>query len=293
MDELRWILLGSGALLLVGIYVRGLLRQRAARPAPREEWSAPSSRSWQEPPVEQPEPVPESPSSGDPWSDPVADAGPVAAAPPPTAARVPPTTPAPVVRREPTIGGARVPVVEEIELPSIATERPANRRAQSTDTGGSAARAAPAPATTPSGKPQKIITVRVTAPAPARFEGAALLSAIEGLDLVHGRFDIFHRMHPSGRPVFSIANLLEPGTFDPATMRSGAYPGVAIFAVLPGPVPGHHALDDLMATARSLADRLGGNLLDDRGAMLSVQRMAQMREEVTVFERQLTGARAG
>jgi cell division protein ZipA len=133
----------------------------------------------------------------------------------------------------------------------------------------------------------------VTAPAPSRFDGAALLSAMEGLDLVHGRFDIFHRMHPLGRPVFSIANLLEPGTFDPATMRSGAYPGVAIFAVLPGPVPGHHALDDLMATARSLADRLGGNLLDDRGAMLSVQRMAQMREEVTVFERQLTGARAG
>jgi FtsZ-interacting cell division protein ZipA len=58
-------------------------------------------------------------------------------------------------------------------------------------------------------------------------------------------------------------------------------------------VPGHHALDDLMATARSLADRLGGNLLDDRGAMLSVQRMAQMREEVTAFERQLAAGRSG
>jgi cell division protein ZipA len=292
MDELRWILLGSGALLLVGIYVWGLLRQHATRPAPREEWSTPS-RQWADEPREHAEPMPAPEASGDPWSGAPADAEPAGAAPVPTPARVPPVISASVVRREPTIGGARVPVVEEIELPSIATERPSSRLAPSADAGGSAARAEPAPPTTASGKPQKIITVRVTAPAPSRFDGAALLSAMEGLDLVHGRFDIFHRMHPLGRPVFSIANLLEPGTFDPATMRSGAYPGVAIFAVLPGPVSGHHALDDLMATARSLADRLGGNLLDDRGAMLSVQRMAQMREEVTVFERRLTGARAG
>jgi cell division protein ZipA len=289
MGELRWILLGCGALLLVGIYVWGLLRQRARRPAPREEWSAPA-RDWPAMPDEVPVPeiAPAGPSAE--WSEAAPDAEPVAPPPPPVPARVQPVAAASTVRREPTIGGARVPVVEEIELPSIATERPASRRPPPADAGG---RAEPAPATAPSGKPQKIITVRVTAPAPSRFEGAALLAAIEGLDLVHGRFDIFHRMHPSGRPVFSIANLLEPGTFDPASMRSGAYPGVAIFAVLPGPVPGHHALDDLMASARSLADRLGGNLLDDRGAMLSVQRMAQMREEVTVFERQLTGARAG
>jgi cell division protein ZipA len=292
MDELRWILLGSGALLLVGIYVWGLFRQRAAGPAPREEWSTPP-REWPEATREQAEPAPPTEGSGDPWSRAAADAEPVAAVPVPAPARVLTAASASLVRCEPTIGGARVPVVEEIELPSIAMERSLQRRASTREAGASAQGAEATPATTPASKPQKIITVRVTAPAPSRFEGVALLSAIEGLDLVHGRFDIFHRMHPSGRPVFSIANLLEPGTFDPATMRSGAYPGVAIFAVLPGPVPGHHALDDLMATARSLADRLGGNLLDDRGAMLSVQRMAQMREEVTVFERQLIGARAG
>lgn len=292
MDELRWILLGSGALLLVGIYVWGLLRQRAARPAPREEWATPQ-RQWPEASRERTEPAPATEPAADAWSQAAAEPGPVAAAPVPPAARVPPVAAVSVVRREPTIGGARVPVVEEIELPSIATERPAQRRAPTVEAAGSGPRADSAPAARPSAKPQKIITVRVTAPAPSRFEGAELLSAIEGLGLVHGRFDIFHRMHPLGRPVFSIANLLEPGTFDPATMRSGAYPGVAIFAVLPGPVPGHHALDDLMATARSLADRLGGNLLDDRGAMLSVQRMTQMREEVTVFERQLAGVRTG
>jgi cell division protein ZipA len=290
MGELRWILLGCGALLLAGIYGWGRLRQRAARPVPREEWATPAV-DWTEATREPSEPATAEAASGNHWSSAGAGSEPAAAeTPAPTAVRVPPAASTLAVRREPTIGGARVPVVEEIELPSIALERPANRRPPAADADG---RAEPAPASSRTGKPQKIITVRVTAPAPSRFEGAALLSAIEGLDLVHGRFDIFHRMHPSGRPVFSIANLLEPGTFDPSSMRSGAYPGVAIFAVLPGPVPGHHALDDLMASARSLADRLGGNLLDDRGAMLSVQRMAQMREEVTVFERQLAGARAG
>jgi cell division protein ZipA len=290
MDELRWILLGSGALLLVAIYVWGLLRRRTASSTPAEDWSTPS-RQWPEATREQSEPASLVEATDVPWANVAVDPEPLVPTPGPAPVRVPPAASA--IRREPTIGGARVPMVEEIELPSIATERPAQRRKPIAESGVSATGADSTPATTPSTRPQKIITVRVTAPAPSRFEGAALLSAIEGLDLVHGRFDIFHRMHPQGRPVFSIANLLEPGTFDPATMRSGAYPGVAIFAVLPGPVPGHHALDDLMATARSLADRLGGNLLDDRGAMLSVQRMAQMREEVTVFERQLTGARAG
>ena len=100
-----------------------------------------------------------------------------------------------------------------------------------------------------------------------------------GVQAAHGRF---------GKLPF--ASLLEPGTFDPARMDSAAYPGVALFTVMPGPLPATRAFDELLDTARALAHRLGGQLQDDRGAPLSVQRVFKLREEVIAFERTLGSA---
>jgi len=93
----------------------------------------------------------------------------------------------------------------------------------------------------------------------------------------------------SGRPVVSLASLREPGTFDPATMAGAAYAGVALFSVLPGPVPAQQAFEELLAVGRSFAGRLGGNLQDERGAPLSMQRVAQLREEMTGLDRDWAG----
>jgi cell division protein ZipA len=83
----------------------------------------------------------------------------------------------------------------------------------------------------------------------------------------------------------SLASLREPGTFDPATMAGAAYAGLAIFAVLPGPLPAQRAFEELLAASRALAGRLGGNLQDERGAPLTVQRISLLREEMLAFDR--------
>lgn len=134
-------------------------------------------------------------------------------------------------------------------------------------------------------KSQKIIAVLVTARPPEKFGGAELHEALRSEGLEFGRYDIFHRLDPAGRPVFSTASLVEPGTFDPRTMAECAYPGIALFAVLPGPVSAQQAFEALLTTAHSLAGRLGGGLQDDRGAPLSMQRLTAMREEVLEFDR--------
>jgi cell division protein ZipA len=263
MDTLRWILLAAGAVLMLGIYVWGW-RVRRREPAQAvEQWSGSNSTAAGEadedaapspPRNELSMPRATTPSRRDPL--PVVESMAAARAGRHTA----------LARREPTLGAAHHDQ-DDVELPSMAAQR-GPLQDGGADIG---IETEPRIDAAPTPRLQKIITVRVTAPAPSRFEGLSLLE--------------------QGRPIFSIASLLEPGTFSPATMLHAAYPGVALFAVLPGPVSGHHALDDLMATARSLADRLGGNLLDDRGAMLSVQRMAQIREEITAFERRLPAAR--
>ena len=53
----------------------------------------------------------------------------------------------------------------------------------------------------------------------------------------------------------------------------------------PGPLPAPQCFDDLMATARRLADRLGGVLYDDAGMRLTGQRVLTLREELVHFER--------
>ena len=70
--------------------------------------------------------------------------------------------------------------------------------------------------------------------------------------LQHGKYDIFHRLHADGSIVFSVASMVEPGTFDLEKMGETLYPGITLFAQLPGPVPGMHALNELVACARRL-----------------------------------------
>lgn len=156
----------------------------------------------------------------------------------------------------------------------------------------SAATAASAPTLSSSDMPtprridnrRKILSLRLSL-APQRVEGAKLQEVLQAELLNHGRYDIFHREHVDGQSVFSIASMVEPGTFDREKMNETLYPGVTLFAQLPGPVPGMHALNEMVACARRLHASLGGVLQDDRGVPLTVHRIERMRQEVREFER--------
>ena len=83
--------------------------------------------------------------------------------------------------------------------------------------------------------------MRVVASAGAHFSGEQLLNALEADGFTFGRYQIFHRLDDAGRPVVSLASLKEPGTFDPAAMPGAEFRGIALFAVMPGPLPGVRA----------------------------------------------------
>ena len=125
----------------------------------------------------------------------------------------------------------------------------------------------------------------MTASAPARFDGAQLLAALRAEGLGFGRYEIFHCLHDDGRPIYSVASLREPGTFDIEAMPTTYYPGVAMFAVLPGPVPAAEAFDEMIFSARALATHLSGSLTDERGTPLTTLRVGKLREEALEFER--------
>jgi cell division protein ZipA len=134
----------------------------------------------------------------------------------------------------------------------------------------------------------KIVTVRLVPKDGGGFSSEKLILAMREEDLRHGEFGIFHRANPDSedRYLFSVASLREPGSFDLTKLRTERYPGVSFFMMLPGPVHGVDVFDEMLRTARQLAQKMDGELLDDQGSTLSVQRERYLREEIIQFEHQ-------
>jgi cell division protein ZipA len=136
---------------------------------------------------------------------------------------------------------------------------------------------------------QRIVTIRVCAVGETRWSGAQLMAALELHGLAFGRYQVFHRKHADGRSLFCVASLIEPGTFDMAVMGSQEFRGITLFAVLPGPTTPVDTVDELLRTARGLAEELSGMIQDAKGMPMSPQRAASLREDVAQFQASLPG----
>jgi cell division protein ZipA len=134
--------------------------------------------------------------------------------------------------------------------------------------------------------PQKIVTLRLIGHEKKLFVGDELILSMRGIGLRHGKFGIFHRYdgNDESRTIFSAASLVEPGSFDMANIKDQEIPGISMFLVLPGPIDGVEAFDLMMAAARALAQTLDGELLDESGSTLSIQRERYIREEIIQFQ---------
>ena len=148
---------------------------------------------------------------------------------------------------------------------------------------------APSEAAVPAAELQRIVTIRVCAVGEARWSGTQLMAALELHGLAFGRYQVFHRKHVDGRSLFCVASLIEPGTFDVAQMPEEEFRGITLFAVLPGPLQPLETIDELLGTARGLAEELSGMLQDGGGMPLSPQRAAAMREDIAHFQASLPG----
>ncbi|MGH8496571.1 MAG: cell division protein ZipA [Gammaproteobacteria bacterium] len=151
------------------------------------------------------------------------------------------------------------------------------------------AEAEPEPQTATTPGEQKIIAVRVAARMSTRFRGEDVIRLLNEEGLEFGRFDIFHRRaeEAGSEPVFSVASMIEPGTFDLDAGDAEQLPGVTLFMVLPGPCDGITALDDMLGIAHRLADQLNGEVLDQSGSTLSRQRASNLRDEIIGFQHHL------
>jgi cell division protein ZipA len=134
-----------------------------------------------------------------------------------------------------------------------------------------------------------VLAIVVMARAGKSFAGGELQAALEALGLRHGDMGIFH-YRGSGKAArsvaeFSVANVLKPGAFELDSMADTSTPGVAMFVQLPGPDDPEAAFEEMLRTARELADRLDGVVCDETRSTLTGQAINHMRERIAEFHR--------
>jgi cell division protein ZipA len=135
----------------------------------------------------------------------------------------------------------------------------------------------------------KIVTLYIAARAGHVLRGPDIVVAAEKAGLTYGHLNVFHRLvngHPERGPVFSVANIRRPGSFEMAEIQSMETPAIAFFLTLPAPMPALEAWDAMLPTAERMADLLDGVLLDEHRNALGRQRIAHLREELRTYDRQ-------
>ena len=135
---------------------------------------------------------------------------------------------------------------------------------------------------------EQILIIHVVARNENGFQGSDLLQSILESGLRFGAMGIFHRhenITGHGDKLFSMANAINPGTFDLDDMEFSTR-AVCFFMGLPGPRDSRHAFDLMIAAAHKLANELDGDIKDDHRSVLTAQTIEHYRQRIADFEHQ-------
>ena len=139
--------------------------------------------------------------------------------------------------------------------------------------------------------PDQIISLHVVASEGETFAGREtwdfLLAASLRYDdrKVFSKFDgKFDGKRDDAEPVFRVANLVDPGTFDADAIEHFSTPGISLFMLLPAPIDNLRAFEQMLKVAQGFAGAFDGHLFDSQRRELTPQLIEAIRRRIREFE---------
>ncbi|OUS09429.1 cell division protein ZipA [Gammaproteobacteria bacterium 53_120_T64] len=135
---------------------------------------------------------------------------------------------------------------------------------------------------------EDVVILHLMAEPGREFDGEALLKAVVENGLRYGSLKIFHRHvreDGSGDVLFSMANAVNPGTFELLTMGEFSTPGVTFMMVLDDSEDPLVTFDLMLGCIHGVNSALGGLLQDQQRSALSRQTAEHYRQQIMDFNR--------
>ncbi|MGY0616197.1 cell division protein ZipA [Vibrio sp. FJH11] len=147
---------------------------------------------------------------------------------------------------------------------------------------------AAAPEEEPKLEPEmQVIVLNVHCAGEEPFVGTELFDSMQQNGLIYGEMDIFHRhvdLSGTGKVLFSVANMMHPGTLAHGDPAEFATKGISFFMTLPCFGEAEQNFNLMLRTAQQIADDMGGNVLDDRRNLMTPDRLASYRRQIVEFK---------
>jgi len=134
----------------------------------------------------------------------------------------------------------------------------------------------------------EVLVISIVMPEGQVISGAELLPTLLTLGLRYGDMDIFHRHQDSagnGKVTFSLANIMNPGTFDLDALESFTTCGLTFFMTLPNAGDAFEVFEHMIGAAKQISVEFGAQLLDDKRSVMTKQTEQHYISKIREFER--------